>query len=55
MKTYKIMHKTKPHCLLASGFYSLERAQAWLDKFNPQMWMDKTMRREDLEILPEGK
>lgn len=51
--SYKIMHKTKPHFLLASGFHSLERAQQWIDKFNPQIWMDKAMKREDLKIVEE--
>ena len=53
MKVYKIMHKTKPHFLLASGFYGIERAEAWIADFNPKIWDDKTLRAEDLVILEE--
>ena len=53
--SYKIVHKTQKHFLLASGFYSLERAQKWISEFNPNMWMDKTLKAEDLIIVPEEK
>lgn len=53
MTSYKIMHKTKPHFLLASGCWSLERAKKWIDNFDPKMWMDKTMTKEDLMIVDE--
>lgn len=49
------MHKTQKHFLLASGFWSLEAAQKWIDNFNPNMWMDKTMTKDDLIIVKEGK
>lgn len=48
------MHKDpSKHFLLASGFYSLERAQKWIDNFDPKMWVDKTLTKEDLVILEE--
>lgn len=53
--SYKIMHKdSNRHMLFASGFYSLERAQKWVEAFNPQMYVDKTLKREDLVILEES-
>ncbi len=27
-----------------------ESAKAWIEKFNPQMWMDKTMKKENIRI-----
>lgn len=53
---FKIMHKdyTK-HSLFASGFGSKEAAQKWVDNFKPNMWVDKSLTREDLLILEEGK
>jgi hypothetical protein len=55
MKVYDIRHKDdSKYFLAASGFYSLERAEQWLRDFNPQMWMDKTLRAEDFKIV-EGK
>ena len=51
--TYKIVQKRNPHAVYASGFYSLEQAQLWLDKYDPAMWMDKTIESSDLEILEE--
>ena len=54
--TYKIMHKDpSKHILFASGFSSLERAQKWVEKFNPQMYVDKTLKRDDLVILEEDR
>ena len=48
---YKIMHKTKPHTLLAICDTE-ESAQRWIDRFNPKMWDDKTMVKEDLVAVP---
>ena len=50
MKEYKITHKTKP-ILFACGFWGIERAQKWVDNFNPARYDDKTFRKEDLEIV----
>lgn len=47
---YKIMHKTKPHFLLAICD-TMESAQRWIDKFNANIWMDKTMTKDDLMIV----
>lgn len=47
---YKIMHKTKPHFLLAVCS-TQESAERWIENFNPKMWMDKTMTKEDLKIV----
>lgn len=51
--TYKIILKKDRCVLLASGFYSVARAQNWIDNFDPKRYSDKTMKKEDLEILPE--
>ena len=48
-----IQHKTQ-RWIAASGFASTEKAGQWLAKFNPQMWMDKTLRAEDFEIVPQS-
>jgi hypothetical protein len=31
---------------------TIERAQRWLDEFNPAHYIDKTLRREDFAIEP---
>jgi len=51
--SYKIVQKKNHNAVYASGFWSLERAQAWLANYNPAMWMDKSIKREDLEIIAE--
>lgn len=48
---YAIYHKPSKHCLLAICS-SMESAQRWVENFNPKMWMDKTMKQEELEIRP---
>ena len=53
MPVYEIRQKRNPLALYASGFYSLERAQAWLANYDPHMWTDKTIRADDLEITEE--
>ena len=54
MTTYAIVHKDrKHHILFASGFYSLVRAQEWVEDYNPQSYDDKTIHREDLLIIDE--
>ncbi len=50
---FKITHKTQT-ILFACGFYSLDRAQKWIEAFDPQMYDDKTLRREDLQIEEEN-
>lgn len=47
---FKIMHKTQPNFLLAICC-TQESAQRWIEKFNPNMWMDKTMTKNDLIIV----
>jgi len=51
--SYKIVQKKNHNAVYASGFYTLERARAWLANYNPVMWMDKSIKREDLEIIAE--
>lgn len=50
--TYKIVHK-REHWIAASGFYTRDRAEDWLVKFSPSMWMDKTLTAQDFEIVEE--
>jgi hypothetical protein len=47
---FKIMHKTKPHFLLAICS-TLASAERWIKEFNPKIWMDKTMTVDDLIIV----
>ena len=47
---YKIMHKTKPHFLLAICD-TQESARRWIESFNPKIWDDKTMTKDDLTII----
>ena len=51
--SYKIIHKNNKNFLFASGFYSLERAEKWVENFNPYLWMDKTLTKNDLLIVEE--
>lgn len=53
MIIYKIRQRINPNAVYASGFYTIERALAWLDKYDPQMWTDKTITCDDLEIAEE--
>jgi len=50
--TYEIRHKQK-NTILASGFYSAQKASKWIENFNPAIWDDKTMKQEDLVIVEE--
>lgn len=47
---HHIMHKTRPHFLLAICD-TQESAKRWINEFNPRIWMDKTMRKDDLAIV----
>lgn len=51
---YKIYHDREdtPHCLLVIC-YSQESAERWINSFNPQMWDNTTMRKENLVIRKE--
>jgi len=53
MKTYRIVHKTG--WLAACGFYSLERALAWLADFNPDHYVEKGLTVEDFTVEGETK
>ena len=46
---YGVYYKKEKHCLLALCD-SIEGAQVWIDSFNPNIWVNKNMRKEDLEI-----
>ncbi len=49
---FHIMHKTKPHFLLAICSTE-ESAKRWIENFNPLIWMDKTMQKSDLIVVPK--
>lgn len=53
--SYKIAQKKDCHAVYAAGFYQRERAEAWLARYNPQHWTDKTVQRDDLEIIEEAR
>lgn len=46
---YHIYHKPSKHCLLAICS-TMESAQRWIEKFNPNQWINKTMKASELEI-----
>lgn len=50
--SFKIVHKT-PNFLFACGFYTLERAQRWIEEFDPSIYTDTTLKKEDLLIQEE--
>lgn len=52
MSHFNVYHEREdtPHCMLAS-FYSRESAQAWIDRFDPKIWVNKTMSKENLVIV----
>jgi hypothetical protein len=52
--SYKIVHKTQGW-LAACDFHTLERAQAWIDRFDASRYMDKTLVKEDFEIVEETR
>jgi len=39
-----------PNCLLAI-FNDEARAKQWIEKFDPKMWMNKTMSKDNLKIV----
>ncbi len=52
--SFKVVHKDPArHILFACGFSSRERAQAWVDRYDPRMYTDKTIARADLAIVEE--
>jgi hypothetical protein len=52
---YDIICNKEGKWLAASGFYSIERAQAWIDKFDANFYMDKTLLKSDFEIIEKTK
>ena len=46
--SYYIKHKTQNWT--ACIHYSMERAEKWLNEFNPQKYMDKTLKSTDFRI-----
>lgn len=50
--SYKIIC-TKGNWLAACGFYSLDRANKWIENFNPNLYMDKTLTKQDFIIKEE--
>ena len=46
---YYIIHKTQNW--IAAITYSQERAEKWLNEFNPKMWDDKTLTADDFIIV----
>lgn len=48
MDRYAIKHRSG---WLACTTWSVERAQSWLARFNPQHYTDKTLRVEDFYIF----
>jgi len=54
--SFKVVHKDpKRHILFACGFSSRERAQAWIDAYNPELYTDKSILRADLTIVEEKR
>jgi hypothetical protein len=51
--SYKIVQRANHNAVYASGFYSLDRAEHWLAKYDRLIWDDKTVTADDLEIIPE--
>lgn len=52
--TYKVVRKKDRNAVYASGFSTIERANKWLEHYNPLYWTDKTVQREDLEIVEDS-
>ena len=50
---YKIVKKKDKNAVYASGFYSLRRANEWLDNYDPRMWTEKDVTKADLEIVED--
>lgn len=46
---FHIKHKTG--WLAACNFHSLYRVKNWLDRFNPEMYVVKTLKKKDFIIL----
>lgn len=47
--SYGIYYKPGKHCLLAICS-TMESAQRWIVNFNPLIWDNKNMKRDELEI-----
>lgn len=48
---FKIVQKNNKNIVYAVGFFIIERAEKWIENYNPQMYTDKTIKKEDLEIV----
>jgi hypothetical protein len=46
---YRIVHE-KQGWIAATGFHDMEKAIQWIRRFDPQMYTDTTLRREDFVI-----
>lgn len=55
MATFKIVQKKNHNAVYASGFHERGRAEEWLSRYNPRNWTDKSVMREDLEIIPDER
>lgn len=51
MKVYKIVHARGWQA--ARGFYSLKRAQEWLEAFDPKIYTEEGLKKEDFRIIEE--
>lgn len=49
---YKIVHKKEGW--VACYTYSKERAKVWLDNFNPELYVYKTLTKEDFKVISSG-
>lgn len=50
--TFHVYHDRDdtPHCLLVICS-TKESAQHWIDRFDPTIWMNKTMQKECLKVV----
>jgi hypothetical protein len=53
MPMYQIVQKKNHNAVYAKGCWDMQRAQQWIDNYNPNMYVDKTVQKEDLEIIEE--
>lgn len=50
---YRILHE-KYKWVAATGFSSMEKALAWIGRFDPSLYVDKTLKRDDFVVQGMG-
>jgi|ERR1700691_2266406 len=50
---YMIIYDCDRSWVCANGFYSLKKTAIWINNFNPDNYVDKTLKKENLIVICE--